>query len=131
MTEQPNTMETHVQIVGILALVWGALAAAGGLMMSLFTGAALFPMMGSVGSMEAGMLSIMFLVMLLLAALAIATGVGLLKHRPWARTLGFIVAALSLFGFPVGTAFGIYTFWVLTRPGTEDLLEDRRAAPSA
>lgn len=131
MTEQRNTMETHVQIVGILALVWGALAVAGGLLMSLFTGAALFPMMGSVGSLEAGMLSIMFLIMLLLAALAIATGVGLLKHHPWARTLGFVVAALSLFGFPVGTAFGIYAFWVLTRPETEDLLEDRRAAPSA
>lgn len=136
MSEQGTNMETHVQIVGILSLVWGAIALFGGLMMSLFTGLAFFPMggmggMGSMGGFEAGIMGLMFTVMLVLAVLAIATGVGLLKHRSWARTLGFVVAALSLFSFPIGTAFGIYAFWVLTRPETERLLERGPAAARA
>jgi len=53
---------------------------------------------------------------------------GLYARRSWARILGFIVAALSLLNFPVGTILGGYTIWVLTRPETELLLE---AGPEA
>ena len=53
---------------------------------------------------------------------SLIAGVGLLKQKGWARTLAIIVAILALASFPIGTAVGIYTLWVLTRKETEQLL---------
>lgn len=39
-------------------------------------------------------------------------GIGLLCSRRWARQLLFILSALLLLLVPVGTALGIYSFWV-------------------
>jgi hypothetical protein len=53
---------------------------------------------------------------------AIAGGIcgwGLLERRPWARTLSLVLGVLALFDFPVGTALGIYTLWVMA-PSTSD-----------
>ena len=60
---------------------------------------------------------------LLLAALALpglAAGYGLLRHKPWARILAFVVGVLSLLNFPLGTIIGIYTFVVLMQPAAAD-----------
>ena len=50
------------------------------------------------------------------AALAFATGYSLLTRRSWGRTLAIVAGVLTLFKFPMGTALGIYTLWVLA-PG--------------
>jgi hypothetical protein len=38
---------------------------------------------------------------------------GLFERQPWARTLGLVIGFLALLRFPLGTALGIYTLWVL------------------
>jgi hypothetical protein len=38
---------------------------------------------------------------------------GLFERQPWARLLGLVVGFLALLRFPLGTALGIYTIWVL------------------
>ena len=38
---------------------------------------------------------------------------GLFEREPWARMLGLVIAFLALLRFPLGTALGIYTLWVL------------------
>jgi hypothetical protein len=38
---------------------------------------------------------------------------GLFERQPWARMLGVIIGFLALLRFPLGTALGIYTLWVL------------------
>lgn len=38
---------------------------------------------------------------------------GLFERQPWARTLGVVLGFLALLRFPLGTALGIYTLWVL------------------
>jgi tRNA A-37 threonylcarbamoyl transferase component Bud32 len=48
----------------------------------------------------------------------LAGGIGLLKRRRWARILVLIGAVPELFLFPVGTAIGIYTIWVLMQKET-------------
>ena len=60
---------------------------------------------------------------LLFAALGIPgllAGYGLLAKKPWARVLAMVVGILSLVNFPVGTAIGLYTLWVLTQPAATD-----------
>jgi hypothetical protein len=55
--------------------------------------------------------------LLLLGAGGVCVGLGLLQHRPWARTAAIILAVLALFHPPFGTALGIYTLWVLLAGG--------------
>lgn len=59
------------------------------------------------GMLSAGIFLAMFgMVHLLLAW-------GLFERQPWARILGIVVGCLALIRFPLGTALGIYTLWVL------------------
>lgn len=60
-----------------------------------------------------GMIPLIFLVAGATAILAFVAGYGLLSRRPWARVLAIVLAILALLKFPVGTALGIYTLWVL------------------
>lgn len=60
--------------------------------------------------------------------LALFVGFSLLNRKPWGRTLGIVAGILALFTFPVGTALGLYTLWVLapTQAGFEyDAIADR------
>ncbi len=60
---------------------------------------------------------------LLFAALGVPgllAGYGLLTKKPWARVLAIVVGILSLVNFPVGSAIGLYTLWVLTQAGATD-----------
>lgn len=38
---------------------------------------------------------------------------GLHERKAWARPLGLVMGVLALIRFPLGTALGIYTLWVL------------------
>ena len=61
-------------------------------------------------------------------ALAIFLGWSLLKRKPWGRTLAIVAAVLALLKFPLGTALGIYTLWVMvpSQSGLEwDAIADR------
>lgn len=50
---------------------------------------------------------------LLLGAAGLAAGWGLWHRQGWARILALILGILALLHFPLGTALGIYTLWVL------------------
>ena len=56
-----------------------------------------------------------------LAIPGLATGVGLLRHRPWARTSGIVLGALSLFWVPLGTIVGVLTLYVLLQDDVREL----------
>ncbi len=58
---------------------------------------------------------VVFLAMLLLAkaVAGIIAGVGLLQWQSWARVLMLVLGFISLPSFPIGTALGVYTLWVL------------------
>ncbi len=52
-------------------------------------------------------------------------GIGLFKRQEWARILVLITSALHLLNFPVGTALGIYSIWVLVQDETIDLFRTK------
>ena len=58
---------------------------------------------------------------LVMAAPIAATGLGILKWRPWAKTAGMLVGAVNMLFFPIGTGVGVYALWVLTDESTEFL----------
>ncbi len=48
-----------------------------------------------------------------MAAVSFLAGYGLLKRRSWGRVLAIVLAFISLFSVPFGTALGIYTLIIL------------------
>ena len=48
-----------------------------------------------------------------LSCAAAAAGVGLLQYQSWGRAVALVVATILLFKVPLGTALGIYAYWVL------------------
>ena len=53
----------------------------------------------------------------------IVGGIGLLKGKNWARVLVLFLAVLDLIDFPIGTAIGAYTFWVLLNNETSAMFD--------
>lgn len=52
----------------------------------------------------------------------IVGGCGLLGHKSWSRILILVLGILILPRFPFGTALGIYTLWVVFRPGMKEMM---------
>jgi hypothetical protein len=112
--------DTHVDFVGILFMVWGALTALVGLS-TLALGVAAASMASSMnssgGHVAAGLTAAAFFT---LAVIAIAWGLGhvligvpLRRHRPAARLLALMAGSIDLLLLPFGTALGCYALWVL------------------
>lgn len=76
----------------------------------------------------AGLVPMVIVGTIVTVALSLATGYSLLTRRPWGRVLGIVAAILALFKFPIGTALGIFTLYVLapSQSGAEyDAIADR------
>jgi O-antigen/teichoic acid export membrane protein len=58
-----------------------------------------------------------------LCILGIIGGFGLFTRSNWARILVLILSAIDLLNFPIGTALGVYTIWVLVQVETVALFE--------
>ena len=112
-------MDTHVKVLAVLYIVFGALGTLAGLgLMALLSvigaaGAAsdpdawlALPVLGLTGA-ALGMF------ILILSLPGIVAGVGLLKYRPWARILTIVLSALNLMNIPFGTILGVYGLWVM------------------
>ncbi len=57
-----------------------------------------------------------FLLVLALGVLQIATAVGLRSLRPWSRVVSGILSAIGLIGFPLGTLISAYILYLLFSP---------------
>ena len=49
---------------------------------------------------------------------SIIGGIALLRYQEWGRILILIISAIDLLNFPLGTALGIYSIWILVQPET-------------
>ena len=68
------------------------------------------------------------LLLVLLALPGLAAGFGLLRRRSWGRILAIVVGLLNLPNFPLGTALGVYTLWVLLQPEAADYFAGSKSA---
>ena len=115
-------MEKHVTFVaainigfGIMGLLVGCLA------FVIIAGAGAIsgdPQAMAITSVVATAIAVFFIT---LSVPEIVGGIGLLKHKAWARILVLIIAVLDLFQIPFGTIVGIYTIWVLLNDETAKL----------
>ena len=123
-------MAQHVTILAAFHIVLGILGLIGALtILIVFGGAAgaislgaatepdawiAIPIVGIIGT-------ILMLIALTLSVPGIIGGLGLLKHKSWARILTIVLSVLQLINFPFGTLLAIYGLWVLLSRDTEHL----------
>jgi zinc-ribbon domain len=125
-------VQRHLQTLGILWCVFGVYRIVTGLLGMFFFRAVSMHRFGGGWPFDryggpfgppwmSTLLPVIAFVTVVAAALALLVGFSLLTRKPWGRTIAIIIAVLSLMKFPVGTALGIYTLWVLApaASGTE------------
>jgi len=122
-------MASHVKILGVLHIVFGAL----GLLLAI----GLLVLFGGIAGVIAstahdtglpegivGLIGIAICsVIAVLSLPGLIAGIGLLQFRPWARILGIVISGLDLLSVPIGTALGVYGLWVLLSNETEALFQ--------
>jgi hypothetical protein len=116
-----SKVQKHVNILGLLFIVWGGLfLLAGAIVLALMLGAvALFQYAdgGEVSGLAAGLTAAMFGTFAIIAVawggIHASAGTALRRQQPWGRTVALVFGVLDLALLPFGTALGIYTLWVL------------------
>jgi hypothetical protein len=114
-------VETHVKVLAVVFLVFSALGT-----LAAFVVAAVFGVAGvatAAGASGNGAVialpiigltgSALCLFLLAVSLPGLAAGLGLLKHKPWARVLTIVLSALNLINFPLGTIVGVYGLYVM------------------
>jgi hypothetical protein len=117
-------MVLHIELVGILFVVWGALTAVIGTSM-LALGVGAFALMasaaraGSGGQFAAGFTAAVFTTLAVIAILwgiaHIAVGLPLRRHVRWSRLAALMLGSVDLILLPYGTALGCYALVTLLR----------------
>ena len=129
---RPSRVARHLTALGLLWIIYSGLRVIPGLaligighmhfpfmMAPIPTPMRLFlaPFLGGIGVLISGF-----------AIAGLIAGIGLMAHSPWARMLAIVVGCITLIHFPLGTALGIYTLWVLVPQGADT---DYRSLASA
>ena len=123
-------MERHVSLLGILATLWGTLAAIIGVAMLLLAAGALAELLAPLEvsvSFAAGLAAVSFA---LFGVFALVFGgahiwaASLLRaHKPFGRLLMLALSLANLLVIPFGTALGVYAMWVLLKNDGHRLFE--------
>ena len=110
-------MDTHIKVVGWL---WIAIAILG-ILIGIIVLVVVF--MNIPGEQDSLLVSVGILLCCIVPGFIanILAGYGVLKHKNWARILVIILAIINLFGFPIGTALGVYTLIIMFNEETKAL----------
>ena len=129
MNKEDRDWQTHVTVLGWLLIVANLIYVVTGFI-SFFLWSGIGEALGSTAVLK--ILSIVgtagFSFLTLLALPGFLAGIGLLRRQQWARYLALAVAVLNLVNFPLGTAVGIYTLWVLLPANAADYLKPLKPA---
>lgn len=116
-------MENHVKAVGIIHIAFSVLGIILGLVF--FTILNLVARMPEVEEEATRILQTVGTIIpwfiIVFSTPGIVGGIGLLKYQGWARILILILSFVGLLNFPIGTAVGIYSIWVLFDKRTEKI----------
>jgi hypothetical protein len=116
-------MESHVKAVGIINIAFSILGILAAIIV--FTVLNIVAKVPDVDEEAIRILQIIAVVipwfLIVVSLPGIIGGIGLLNFQGWARILILILSFLALLNFPIGTAIGIYSIWVLLNNKTEKL----------
>jgi len=128
-------VQRHLQTLGVLWCAFGAFRVVSSLLGFFVFRVMAWPHFnrdwpfGMHGPAWMALMPVLVTMTVAMAALAFLAGYSLLTRKPWGRLLSIVLAVLALFKFPLGTALGIYTLWVLA-PASSGLEYDSIADQS-
>jgi hypothetical protein len=132
-------MVPHVDLLGMLFIVWGLLTTLVGVS-TLALGVGAVALITSAnrsegGQFAAGLTAAVFTTLAIIAiiwgAAHVAVGVPLRRRRPWSRMAALMLGSIDLLLLPYGTALGLYGLWVLLHEdGKKLFMSEERAARS-
>ena len=125
-------LHMHVSIVGWLQIVANSIFLLLGMCgFVFFVGLGVFAAADSGDAIAMPILGLTGTIgLLFFAALAVPgllAGYGLLKRKKWGQILGIVVGILSLLNFPIGTAIGAYTLFVLFQDSATGYFDGQQA----
>jgi len=123
--------ESHVDLVGVLFMVWGALTiligastlALGMAAASLISAAADAGRGQFAASLTAATFTVFALLAMLWGGVHVMVGVQIRRRRHWARNGAILLSSVDLLLLPYGTALGVYALWILLREEAKRLFE--------
>jgi hypothetical protein len=132
-------MASHVEIVGLLFVIWGALTMLVGLStlalgvgaIAIITSAVHGSGSGVAAQLTAGAFMTLAVIAILWGLAHVVTGLPLRQKRHWTRTAALMLAAVDIILLPYGTALGAYALWVLLSAKSKALFEMPGASVSA
>jgi hypothetical protein len=105
--------EMHVKVLAWIFIISAILMAVPGLSLLVFPGILMMGLQFHPFYLAGPLFLVIAFTFISIPVGIVIAGIGLLRHREWARVLTLIMSAFMLIGFPFGTAIGIYAFWVL------------------
>ena len=126
-------MIPHVDLLGMLFIVWGLLTTLVGVS-TLALGVGAVALITSAnrsegGQFAAGLTAAVFTTLAIIAivwgAAHVAVGVPLRRRRPWSRMAALMLGSIDLLLLPYGTALGLYGLWVLLHEDGKKLFLSR------
>ena len=112
-------MIAHVELLGVLFIIWGLLTTLIGVStLALGVAAAALVASRSGGSqVAAGVTAAAFTTLAVMAiiwgVIHVVVGVPLRRRQAWARLVALMLGSVDLVLLPYGTALGVYALWVL------------------
>ena len=125
-------MSKHVDLLGILFILWGVLTIlVGASTLALGIGAAALissaSREGSGGALAAGLTAVTFTTLAVIAVVwggaHIGVGVPLRRRHHWSRLAALVLGSIDLLLLPYGTVLGAYALWTLLREDAKRLFE--------
>ncbi len=124
-------MEKHVQVLGILYIVFGVMGLIGALTVFVVLGiGGLFSPDEDAALLVVVVGGLIAFIILITSIPGIIAGWGLMKHQNWARILTLVLSFLNLLNLPFGTALGIYGIWLLFNDEAICLFSDQPTTPA-
>jgi hypothetical protein len=130
-------MQRHVDLLGLLWSVWGALSVLVGISILLLAAGALAPALGAGGDRIAFVAGVTAAVFALIGGFAvlwggahILAGVLIRRRLPLGRVISLALAVVNLLILPFGTALGVYALWILLADEGRKLFEPHPLTPA-
>ena len=129
---EARSADSHVDLVGVLFMVWGGLTiligastlALGMAAASLITAAADAGRGQFAASLTAATFTVFALIAIIWGAGHVAIGMLVRRRRHWSRLAAILLSSVDLLLLPYGTALGVYALWVLLREESKKLFEE-------
>ena len=131
MNQKINTMDenrakSHVTLVGVLHICFGALALIGAMVVLFslnFARSFVAPEDELARQILASLGFVIPLLIGIIGLIDIFAGASLFSYQKWSRILVIIISAINCLSFPIGTAKGVYSIWALMQPEVQDMFK--------